>query len=387
MRDKNQHQTLIGNDFAFSAPSRASIKVAPAAPVAAPAMSLPFTPIKPADKQRYQETRSNFSIRQNRLNSFWYFIHAHTFIVFSLLVLIIGAVTIELGTRYIMADDYPAVSPNFMNHSNDIGGLNKAISSSQLAAFEQTVTNQPATLNLGSQTVSISPSTIQSWLTTAPDTSRSQVDVHIDSANIENSLTSLVDKYTSSPVGQVTVTRSDGSSEVAVAGRNGVALSGSADLAGQSITIAKNLLSNKGFTVNAPLVTVPFQSLTPANFSKLIVEDLNSKRMYLYQNGQLINTFLTSSGKPSTPTPVGEFHIWSKLTSQTMIGPGYVQPNVPWVNYFDHKGDAIHGVYWRAASVFGNINTSHGCVGLPISNAEYVFNWAPIGTTVITTAN
>jgi lipoprotein-anchoring transpeptidase ErfK/SrfK len=107
--------------------------------------------------------------------------------------------------------------------------------------------------------------------------------------------------------------------------------------------------------------------------------------MYAYQNSQLVNTFLVSAGKPSTPTPVGEFHIWDKLTSQTMTGPGYVQPNVPWVNYFNHSGDAIHGVYWRPASVFGNVNTSHGCVGVPVNIGEWIFNWAPIGTTVITT--
>jgi lipoprotein-anchoring transpeptidase ErfK/SrfK len=164
-------------------------------------------------------------------------------------------------------------------------------------------------------------------------------------------------------------------------------LSGSANLSGQAINIAKNLFSNNGFNVNAPLVTLPFASVTPSAFDKLIVVDLNSKKMYMYQNGNLVNTFLVSAGKPSTPTPIGEFHIWDKLTVQTMTGPGYVQPNVPWINYFDHSGDAIHGVYWRPASVFGSVNTSHGCVGVPVATAEYIYNWAPIGTTVITTPN
>ena len=66
-----------------------------------------------------------------------------------------------------------------------------------------------------------------------------------------------------------------------------------------------------------------------------------------------------------------------------MVGPGYVEPNVPWINYFDHSSDAVHGNYWRSASTFGNVNTSHGCVGLPVNEAEWVYNWAPIGTAVI----
>jgi lipoprotein-anchoring transpeptidase ErfK/SrfK len=109
--------------------------------------------------------------------------------------------------------------------------------------------------------------------------------------------------------------------------------------------------------------------------------------MYLYDNGNLTSTYAISAGAVKTPTPIGEFHIWEKLAKQTMRGTypvPYVQPNVPWINYFDHNGDAIHGNYWRPASVFGNVNTSHGCVSLPVSQAEAVYNWAPIGTTVIT---
>ena len=113
--------------------------------------------------------------------------------------------------------------------------------------------------------------------------------------------------------------------------------------------------------------------------------------MYAFDNGQLVNTFLVTAGAPATPTPIGEFHIWEKLPVQTMSGLNpdgtkYSQPNVPWINYFDHSGDAVHGNYWRPASYFGNINSSHGCVGVQVPEAEWIYNWAPIGTTVITHA-
>jgi lipoprotein-anchoring transpeptidase ErfK/SrfK len=44
------------------------------------------------------------------------------------------------------------------------------------------------------------------------------------------------------------------------------------------------------------------------------------------------------------------------------------------------NGDyTIHGNYW--ATSFG-APSSHGCVGLPLDEAEYLYNWTPIGTIV-----
>lgn len=70
------------------------------------------------------------------------------------------------------------------------------------------------------------------------------------------------------------------------------------------------------------------------------------------------------------------------MSGYNVNGTKYFQPKVPYVNYFD-GADAIHGNYWRPPSWFGNINSSHGCVGLQVSDSEWIYNWAPIGTTVI----
>lgn len=98
--------------------------------------------------------------------------------------------------------------------------------------------------------------------------------------------------------------------------------------------------------------------------------------------------FLVTAGAPDTPTVVGEFKIQTKIRKQTMRGlntdgSSYNVPNVEWVNYF-YQDYAIHGNYWRPDSVFGNTNTSHGCVSLKNGGAEWMYNWAPIGTPIIT---
>lgn len=58
----------------------------------------------------------------------------------------------------------------------------------------------------------------------------------------------------------------------------------------------------------------------------------------------------------------------------------YFLPAVPYVMYF-HGNYGLHGTYWH--NNFGQ-PMSHGCVNLPTDAAQWLFNWAPIGTKVVT---
>jgi LysM repeat protein len=111
---------------------------------------------------------------------------------------------------------------------------------------------------------------------------------------------------------------------------------------------------------------------------KQIVVDLSDQSVYAYENGQLLRTVMASTGLPGTPTVTGDYRIYTKYNSQTMSGPGYYLPGVPYVMYF-FQGYSLHGTYWH--SNFGQ-PMSHGCVNLPTPEAEWFFNWAEIGTPV-----
>jgi len=264
--------------------------------------------------------------------------------------------------------------------------LTATVGSSQLQTELTKIINQPVTLSIGGQTVPVGAAVVRSWLQVSPNHAKTQDYVHVNTASMSSSLIQLANSYAVSPLNQVSVTHADGitPSGIIVSGQNGTELSSPSILTSQAQQLAKTVLGGNGLQFSASLSVVPFQAVTPAAFSKLIEVDVNTKRLYAYQNGQLVNTFLVTAGVAATPTPIGEFHIWDKVALQTMTGPGYVQPRVPWINYFDHLGDAVHGNYWRASSVFGNVNTSHGCVGVQVNQAEWIYNWAPIGTTVIT---
>ncbi len=111
---------------------------------------------------------------------------------------------------------------------------------------------------------------------------------------------------------------------------------------------------------------------------KQIVVDLSDSRIYAYQDGLILRNVLVSTGLPGTPTVQGDFKVFTKLAAQTMTGPGYYLPDVPYVMYF-YQGYAVHGTYWH--NNFGQ-PMSHGCVNLPTPEARWFFDWAEVGTPV-----
>ncbi len=117
---------------------------------------------------------------------------------------------------------------------------------------------------------------------------------------------------------------------------------------------------------------------------KWIDVNLTTQTLTAYEGQRAVYTALVSSGTSYYPTVVGTFQIYAKYRTTRMTGGSgasyYDLPNVPYTMYF-HRGYALHGAYWH--NNFG-IPMSHGCVNLHPSNAEWLFNWAPIGTKVVT---
>jgi LysM repeat protein len=111
---------------------------------------------------------------------------------------------------------------------------------------------------------------------------------------------------------------------------------------------------------------------------KWIDVNLSAQRVTAYAGNTAIRSSLASTGLPATPTPTGQFRIYVKYVSTLMQGPGYYLPNVPYTMYF-YRGYGLHGTYWHAN--FGR-PMSHGCINLPTSEAQWLFNWAPVGTLV-----
>lgn len=130
---------------------------------------------------------------------------------------------------------------------------------------------------------------------------------------------------------------------------------------------------------------VPTNTATPqpVRGEKWIDVDVNKQLLIAYEGDVEVFRATVSTGSAYTPTVLGRYHIIHKLLSQTMVGPGYVQPDVPYVMYF-YMGYSLHGTYWH--NDFGTPR-SHGCVNLRTSDAKWLFYWTdpqlPEGSTQI----
>ncbi|WP_431313256.1 Ig-like domain-containing protein [Streptomyces antnestii] len=109
--------------------------------------------------------------------------------------------------------------------------------------------------------------------------------------------------------------------------------------------------------------------------SQISTVDAKTKQMTVVRDGKTIKTIPISSGSAEHPTYNGRMVISEKFRQTHMNGatvgltekdgkPSYDIKAVPHAMRLTDSGTFIHGNYWGGDSVFGKVNTSHGCVGL-----------------------
>lgn len=107
--------------------------------------------------------------------------------------------------------------------------------------------------------------------------------------------------------------------------------------------------------------------------------DLYEQTFAAYEGDQMVYATLISSGLNRWPTREGLFQVWSSFKEYKMSGAEgqvdyYFLEDVPYIMYFDELiGAGLHGTYWHDR--FG-YKHSHGCVNMPILDAEWTFNWS-----------
>ena len=126
---------------------------------------------------------------------------------------------------------------------------------------------------------------------------------------------------------------------------------------------------------------LPYQA---TDGEKWIDINLTSKTVTAYEGATAVHGPVSVvDGADATPTVTGTYRIYQQNETQTMRGENadgsnYVTEGVPWISYF-YQGYALHGAPWRSS--FG-YSGSHGCLNMPVGEAQWIFDWSTIGTTV-----
>jgi len=123
---------------------------------------------------------------------------------------------------------------------------------------------------------------------------------------------------------------------------------------------------------------------TPGLFEGKYIEiNLTEQMLYAYDGTNLVHSYQVSTGKWSTPTPIGTRHIESKTNRAYSSKYGLYMPW--WMSL--GGGYGIHELpEWPNGTKEGESHlgtpVSHGCIRLGVDSAQTMYDWADTGTPV-----
>ena len=175
-----------------------------------------------------------------------------------------------------------------------------------------------------------------------------------------------------------------------------------ADKTGHRIEHYSTLLTNSGIDQVAlgaagaqSLQKKIHDALTAGMPSRTIVVSLTAQELWAYQDGKVVQDTLVTTGRPELPTDIGAMKVLSKDSPWKMHSPWpkgsphwYPDTMVQKVVWFTATGEGLHDASWEPLSYYGpggqnSSVASHGCIHLPNTANDFIFNWAQVGTPVI----
>ena len=133
---------------------------------------------------------------------------------------------------------------------------------------------------------------------------------------------------------------------------------------------------------------------------QVILVSVTQQWLWAYQDNKLVYATPVTTGQTYLWTPLGIYHITDKVMDTVFYSPWlpgspfyYTPEHVNYALFFREKGYYLHDSPWRHAYGPGTEdphtnpdgsyeNGSHGCVNMVTGAAAWLYNWAPLGTTV-----
>lgn len=131
-------------------------------------------------------------------------------------------------------------------------------------------------------------------------------------------------------------------------------------------------------------------SFSIGDVSRVIKVDIANYTTTVVENGQVVNTLPSTTGKEGFTTRSGTKLVLEKFDSLKMNSETIAIPsgssesydlNVRYAMRVTWTGEFIHAAPWSVQNQ-GKSNVSHGCVGLSTDNAGWLFSRTNIGDVV-----
>ncbi|WP_308504268.1 L,D-transpeptidase [Actinomyces oris] len=120
---------------------------------------------------------------------------------------------------------------------------------------------------------------------------------------------------------------------------------------------------------------------------KWVDVNLTDSTLTAYEGQKVVyGPILINHGGVGHETVTGTYKIYLRYQAQDMgCTPEwpYCERGVPWVSYW-HDSYALHGAPWVKEFGIGTDESSHGCINIPVPDAQAIWQWSEIGTTVVT---
>jgi lipoprotein-anchoring transpeptidase ErfK/SrfK len=248
----------------------------------------------------------------------------------------------------------------------------------------------PIVLTYEDRTFTPTPSDIGQWLAfqKQPDGTAYKLVPQVDTAKLKSYTQSIANKLEIAAIPQL-VNIENGVSKVTQEGSDGLAI----DQDALTRAISDAVTREQPLTYPISTRVVPFKTLTTTfvtlDYPKYIEVSLGKQHLWAWENGQIVYESPITSGATGAGlgTVTGLFSIYYKTTNTHLVGYQYgYDYDVPvkyWMPFY--QGYGLHDATWRHGNFGGPdywYGGSHGCVNLPDATAEFIYNWAPVGTPV-----
>ena len=254
--------------------------------------------------------------------------------------------------------------------------------------------SQDVTITMGEDSYTAENTDKASWIKITNST-ESAPTIAVDSSKVSQWVKSQAEEASSEPVtGERNVNASGQVVSTPTEAKDGKTVN-NADAVTTAIT--QSLGNNKAYSgsFEATTVKAEWKERTIANGAeklpyqaapgeKWVDLNLSNKTVTAYEGATVVHGPVSIvDGAAETPTVTGTYKVYLQYESQTMRGENadgspYVAEDVPWVSYF-YSGYAFHGASWRSS--FG-YSGSHGCVNMPVPEAQWIYNWVDTNTVV-----